>query len=616
MLLSRLCILEKKPIRTVLITLVSIFLISCGSKENGRVRFAVESDEIHPASEVWKKFNEIPLDGTGIFNPGITSHLWWMKVELQATKNEPDIYFFKLNNPHINRLDIYVDGSDTATWILGDNFPFSQRPFLNRDFVIPINLAAYESKILLISIDKIGETLMVEPELYTEDEFLQMSASENLFMGLIIGGMAIIFFSACFFAFNLKEISAFIYGILIFSSGFWVFSHWGLGFQFLWPDNLDWADKVRPMFNMITNILFLILVISFFPPLKKNSKLIYSMYFVIGFNLFVVINLALFPLSYFPLDLRILFLRLIFVFSGFMTFLIVLYLIQQKRAKIPFAGYYLIGISVLIVILVLMQFHQSGISLGVPNSVFDFSSSVAILSQTIFITAAFSGRAATYKKEKEQLALEMLVQEKKVADQLIQVQEEERSRLARDLHDSIGGMLSSIYLQADKIEKQVEASEETSHLKHLIKQSIEEARGLSHNLTPPHLDELGLEKTLHNLIESVTKYNDIKVKYFFNVTVPLKKPVELMLYRICSELLYNVIKHANAREVSVQLTSDDNTLIITLEDDGIGMDPQKKINGIGLKNIKDRVNYLSGNLHIDSNAHGTTVIIEAPIETS
>jgi hypothetical protein len=81
---------------------------------------------------------------------------------------------------------------------LGDNFPFAQRPFLNRDFVIPMDLAAFELKNLLISIDKIGETLMVEPKLLTENEFLQMISSENIFMGMIIGWMAIIFFQPVF----------------------------------------------------------------------------------------------------------------------------------------------------------------------------------------------------------------------------------------------------------------------------------------------------------------------------------------------------------------------------------------------------------------------------------
>jgi len=562
---------SKKSSKGLFIALLMVFLFSCETEENTRVRFAVEKDSGYSADEVWEILHDVPLEGSGIFNPGITSDLWWMKVKIQSTQNEPSRYFFKLNNPHINKLEVYEEGYSNPNWVIGDNFPFDERPLINRDLVIPFDLEEFESKTLLISIDKIGETLIVEPKLLTENEFIQISSLENLIMGMILGWMVIIFFAACFFAINLKEISALFYGLFIISNAFWVFSHWGLGFQYLWPEGIAWADIVRPFFNLLTIVFFLLLVINFFPPLKKNSKLTYSIYFVIAFNIFVIINLAIFPLTYYPLALRVFFLRLIFGFSGLMTFLVIFYLIQQKRAKVPYAGYYLIGVSFLIIINVLMQIHQSGISLGVPNFIFDFSSSIGVLNETVFITASFAGRAATFKKEKEQLSKEILQKEKNMADRLIQVQEDERNRLARDLHDSIGGMLASIYLQADKIEKYTPNSGDTLLLKQLVQKSIEEARSISHNLTPPHFDELGLEKTLRNHIQLIAEQNQLKINYYFAVKENLTKALQLMLYRICGELLYNVVKHAKASEVMVQLMSVNDTLEIIVEDDGKGI---------------------------------------------
>jgi signal transduction histidine kinase len=604
---------KKKSSKSLLIALLTVFLFSCGKNENTRVRFAVEKDAGNSAIEVWEKFQGVPLEGKGIFNPGIASELWWMKVRIQSNQEEKGRHFFKLNNPHINKLKVYLENSEKPTWVLGDDLQFGQRPFMNRDLVISFDLDDFESKIFLISIDKIGETLIVEPELLTEKEFLHKNSTDNLFMGVILGWLIIIFFAACFFAINLKEISALIYGLFIISNAFWLFSHWGLGFQYLWPENLVWADKVRPVFNLLTNVLFLLLVISFFPPLKKNSKLIYSIYFVIAFNLFVIINLVIFPMSYYPLALRIFFLRLIFGFSGLMTFLVIFYLVQQKRAKVPYAGYYLLAISFLIIINLLMQFHQSGISLGVPNFIFDFSSSLGILNETIFITASFAGRAATYKEEKEKLSKEILQKEKDIADRLIQVEEDERNRLSRDLHDSIGGMLASIYLQADKIEKSVDNSADTLLLKQMIKKSMEEARSISHNLTPHHLDELGLEKTLKNHIQLISEQNQLKINFVFEIKRNLNKSLQLMLYRICGELLYNVVKHAKASEVMVQFMSVKDTLEIIVEDDGQGMEFKEEIRGIGLKNITERVKYLKGEIHFDSNTKGTTVIIKIPL---
>jgi signal transduction histidine kinase len=604
--------LSKKLFNKSIIALFSIFLISCGTKENQRVKFALEKDAGYTPSMVWQKFQDIPLERTGIFNAGITPHLWWMKVDLKANKNETSRYFFKLNNPHINRLIVYEGGQDTAAWILGDNFPFPQRPFLNRDLVIPLQLEAMESISLLILLDKKGETLLVEPELLTEEEFLQIGAIENLFMGLFIGWMLIIFFAACFFAWNLREISALFYALFIISTTMWLCSHWGLGFQYLWPENLTWTDKSRPVFNILTNVLFLFLLLSFFPPLKKKSKLTYGIYFFIALHLFLIIDSMFRPLPTIPVANKMLYLRLTFGFSIFLTFLTIYYLLRQMRAKVPYAGYYLSGISILIMFNALLQLHQSGISVEMPNFMYDFGSSFGILGETIFITAAFASRAAAFKKEKELLSFKILQKEKEVADRLIQVQEDERNRLARDLHDSIGGMLASIYLEADKIGKQPPSTDKAGHLKLMIKQSMDEVRSISHNLTPPHLEELGLEKALQNHVQLVAEQNQLKINYYYSIKENLSKALQLMLYRICGELLYNVVKHAMASEVMVQLVSVNYTLEIIVEDDGKGMETKKKTNGIGLKNMRERVKYLKGEIHIDSNNQGTTVIIKIP----
>ncbi len=592
--------------------LFGVFLFSCNIKDE-KVKFAVLKDEGNSAIDLWEKFQDVSLDESGIFNPGVTPHLWWMKVRLQSTQNEPGRHLFKLNNPHINRLEVYEENSGIPIWVVGDNFPFNQRPFWDRDLVIPVYLEAFESKVLLISIDKIGETLLVEPELLSENEFLHISSITTLFMGMVTGWMGVILFAACFFAWYFREMSGFFYALFILSSTFWVFSHWGLGFQYIWPENLVWANKARPIFNLTTNVFFLLLLLNFFPPLKHPSKLAWAMYLLIGLFLFFALNLVFRAYSDIPLGNRVFYLRLIFILSILMSFLIIYYLFQQMRAKVTYAGYYLSAISILLVIYVLQLLHQLGISIGVPNYVFDYSSSIGMLIESVFITAAFAGRAASYKKEKDILSMAVLKKEKEIADRMIQVQEEERNRLARDLHDSIGGMLCSIYLQVDKIQKQVSLPDETNKLKQMVSKSIDEARSLSHNLTPPHLEGIGLETALQNQVQLMADQHQLSINYYYRIDENLKQPMQLMLYRICGELLYNVVKHANASEVMLQLLSENQHLEIIVEDDGLGMEKVIKSKGIGLRNMRERVEYLKGDIHIDSNEKGTTVIIKIPI---
>ncbi len=592
-----------------------LVLMACQNAGKEPLPFNASPHLGQTVKEAWAATDSI-LITNGLFNPGITRYSWWIKTKISNPGLETELFFLVFNNPHINRLEVYVNGSDSVIFTMGDRFPFDQRPYQDRDFVIPFALESGESKEVLVLADKAGETLLLEPQLLTENDFWDKRTRENLLVGLLTGWLLIIFLFAIFYSLELKEWSALFYAMYILAIMLWFISHWGLGFQFLWPENVEWAGRSRPYFNLTTNIFFLLVILSFFPP-KNHGKIIGKILWVILIAQAIFLIQSSFDMeSEVSLDGKMIFLYITFFVSILLTLLVLWYLIIQWRAKVPYAGFYLAGVLFLLFFNIMLQVHQSGVDLGLPYFFFSFGSGFGLMGETTLITIAFAKRAAAFKKEKEQLAMEMLIQEKKVADQLIQVQEDERSRLARDLHDSIGGMLSSIYLKADKIEKMSHPSEETTQLKQLIKQSIEEARGLSHNLTPPHLDELGLEKALHNLIQTVTEQNNIKVKYYFKVKLPLTKPLELMLYRICSELLYNIIKHANAQEALVQLTSEDQTLEIILEDDGKGMDTHKKIQGIGLKNIKERVNYLKGDLHIDSNENGTTIIIHIPLKSN
>jgi signal transduction histidine kinase len=199
-----------------------------------------------------------------------------------------------------------------------------------------------------------------------------------------------------------------------------------------------------------------------------------------------------------------------------------------------------------------------------------------------------------------------------MADQLIQVQEDERQRLGRDLHDSIGGMLASLYIETEAIsEKFPEAP--IGHLKQLIEQSIQEARALSHNLTPHHLEEFGLENVLKGQIDLLRKKYPLDFSFFYKINSPVPKSLQLILYRISNELLQNIVKHAEASEALLSISEFEGKIELIAEDNGKGIDPNYSPAGIGLKNIQERVNYLKGTMTLESNSSGTTLSIHIPI---
>lgn len=204
---------------------------------------------------------------------------------------------------------------------------------------------------------------------------------------------------------------------------------------------------------------------------------------------------------------------------------------------------------------------------------------------------------------------------------MIEGQEKERQRIAVDLHDSLGGLLSAVKLQFDKLNGQLNESTQHSQYQkatHLLDTAVEEVRTISRDLQPGALRELGLISALHDLINRFDgdAYPEIFFQYY-NFEEKLDDMTALSIYRIIQELINNTIKHAKAREILIQLSNKDNDIVIEYEDDGKGFDsasmPVRK--GMGLDNITSRVNYLKGSLSVNSTPNeGVSYLIRIPFK--
>jgi signal transduction histidine kinase len=588
-------------------------LMACGEK-NAEVRFGVFPDQGLEPLQAWESFDTLTQDRT-LFNPGITKTSWWIGMRISNPTDQEVQRYFVPNNPHINHIQVFENRSGTASLELGDNFPFDQRPFLDRDLVIPLHLPPHSQQEYLIWMDKVGETFHIEPKVYDYQAFQQKKANDTLVIGWILGWMSIIILFALFFAVELKSWTGVIYAAYVCSISLWLATHWGLTFQYFWPDQLIWVGKARPFFNLLTNVLILLLVVRFFPPQTKGKKTAVLIWVTILFQMALLLGVAFVPQVMENVNAKVLLLKVTGVVSLLSSLWVLSYSFQQWRAKVPLAGYYLIGVAFLALFGIILQLNQKILPMGLPSYLVDFGSAFGLMGETGMITAAFARKASLFKKEKEKLVIEMLAKEKQVADQLIQVQEEERKRLGRDLHDSIGGMLASLYIKTETI--QAPNQQEALHeLRDLIEQSIQEARSLSHNLTPHHLEENGLENVLKAQINLLSQKYSIDFHFFFKVETALPTPLQVMLYRISNELLQNIVKHAQASEALLSISEIDQKIELIAEDNGIGMDPNLSKNGIGLKNIQERVTYLKGNLELESNSSGTTLTISIPLHGS
>lgn len=201
-------------------------------------------------------------------------------------------------------------------------------------------------------------------------------------------------------------------------------------------------------------------------------------------------------------------------------------------------------------------------------------------------------------------------------------EEQERARLAKDLHDGLGGMLSGIQYSFQTIKGNMVMTQE-NHLAFertldMLNSSIKEMRRVAHNMMPESLLKFGLDVALKDFCNEITKSGSLRINY---VSIGLKgtkinDTLAITTYRIVQELVHNTIKHAKAEMAIVQITKTDKHLTVTVEDDGQGFDTLilKRSKGIGWRNIEHRVEFLKGSLNVDSEyTKGTSVHIEFDI---
>jgi signal transduction histidine kinase len=206
-------------------------------------------------------------------------------------------------------------------------------------------------------------------------------------------------------------------------------------------------------------------------------------------------------------------------------------------------------------------------------------------------------------------------------DAVLQGQEDERSRLARDLHDGLGGILSGAKFTFDAMKDNMIMTAENqkafSRGMDLLETSIRELRRVAHNMMPESLVRTGLPQAVRDLCADYQQHhvNIIYQEYGLD-DVQFKQSVSITVYRIIQELLNNALRHAQASAIIVQLSYHNNLLQLTVEDNGKGFSKQQTSpsRGMGWANIRSRVEYLNGTIDMNSSeGKGTSVTITLPL---
>ncbi|NLU39661.1 MAG: sensor histidine kinase [Bacteroidales bacterium] len=221
-----------------------------------------------------------------------------------------------------------------------------------------------------------------------------------------------------------------------------------------------------------------------------------------------------------------------------------------------------------------------------------------IISLLTLISLMFIRRLFNAQNKYEEFRTE---RESEVLSAIIKTEENERSRFAKELHDGLGPLLSSIKMSVSAIKKQMDGKNDGSIIENtekLIDESIFTIKEISNNISPHILNNFGLYKALQSFITKIQVSNNIDI--MLNSNIGQKRfnyNVEVVFYRIICELITNTLKHASARRITIDLFETDNELILEYIDDGKGFSPEKAEQtgtGMGLSNMRSRVNSLNG----------------------
>ncbi len=253
---------------------------------------------------------------------------------------------------------------------------------------------------------------------------------------------------------------------------------------------------------------------------------------------------------------------------------------------------------------------------------------VILLLSVFFLTMIISNQKRVVRSQKEKLEESMRLEEilREIPAKIIRGQEEERRRVAKELHDGINQMLASVKyrLHAFRLAKPTTDDSVLALITDAssdLTQTMQEIRRISHNLLPKGLDELGFEAAVRNLCEEFQERTQIQTCFTMQGdTISFQKDCELGVYRILQEALQNIEKHAHATRVDIHCSVEGTLWMMTVQDNGKGFESgnettkRQTSSGIGISTMKERSNLIGGTLEIQSApGGGTTLTLKFPL---
>jgi two-component system, sensor histidine kinase LadS len=568
------------------------------------------------AEEALKQLEHRPIETTLSKNIGFTRSVFWLKVVAPVASS--DSLVLSIGDAHINEIKLFGLSSAGAQlkYTTGDYYPFRQKPIPAREFLFPVEKRTQS----LLRIDKSNESMQLNFEVLPIQEVLSQENFDALVMALLSGMIMLMIIFGLFLLFISRDKVYVLYVAYVSSGWLWVLAQGGYGYQYLWPNATTFTSLSRPLFSILTlsfSALFMLQYIR-----SDASKTVRRIIYGFCAFLWLCIPMVLF------LDIRsnqnAWFLTLQKILPA-ISLLYVLFslgvLLYHVWRGNKLALFYLASIGALLVFILLqIAFYTGNLHTGVFIS--RFGVPIGYVAEAIILTAGLVYRFNQYRKDKEQLLIDINRKEAEAVRMMMKVQETERSQIANQLHDVAGSLLSAARLNLSTLlERPYELSENQHRLKkteEAVSMVSDTVRNLSHALSPVMLQQVGFGKSLEKVVSIFNASGKINITL---VVLGFEQHEERLtnyytaLYSITYELLNNIVKHSGAGNALVQVIEHPQCFSIIVEDDGKGMSQVSP--GQGLTGIHSKVNFLKGSMAVEeSQPSGTMITIEIPRENN
>ncbi|MET0391916.1 MAG: 7TM diverse intracellular signaling domain-containing protein [Chitinophagaceae bacterium] len=545
-----------------------------------------------------------------VINTSYSQKAVWVGITLHNRDSVPLHLRYEVAEPSLDELELFKRSGGVMQSLgkTGDLLPFRFRPVGNRHFVYPVTLLPGDTMDLLLYINNGGHTTYAAVYIKDEASFTASSQTDYLFWGFFAGIWLFVSLFSLFIFISLREKLYLLYSLYLLAGVVWACSNSGIGYQYLWSDYPEIMARIRFVSGTASIALLLHFMQLFIGQRRDNSRL-FRLTVTVRYALWLLVGLALLPLNLVRQPVMV----TIFLVAGDIVSLAAVFCllaspIEKIRQGVRTAIYYLFAASFFFTGICFTFLIRLGI-IAANGFTINVLYAGALL-EVVILTFGLTTRYHRYKNEREKLLIRMKEKEINEAVSIALAKEEERKRIAADMHDDLGAGLSGLQLMSELSSRKMAAEElkkDVARISSSARELGDKVRDIVWTLNPEN-------DSLENLVLYIHKYGHQLFEepgLSFRMNMPDQIPpvqvsgaVRRHIFLLVREAFNNILKHAKASEVVCSFSATDH-FSLTISDNGTGF-PKDHRPGNGIANMQRRIAALGGQIGIDTQS-GTTI---------